>query len=57
VSHLAAALGVPALILFDRRNLPWQPWWAGARARVVALTEVVSTEITSVADELVEMLR
>lgn len=57
VSHLAAALGVPGLVLFDPRHLAWQPWWPGARCRTVTLTEAVPAEIDAVVAELTEMLR
>jgi heptosyltransferase III len=57
VSHLAAALGVPALVLFDTRHLAWRPWQADARVRTVTLGEVVTDEITAVGDELFAMLR
>jgi heptosyltransferase-3 len=57
VSHLAATLGVPALILFDPRHLAWRPWQAQARVRTVTLSEVVTEEVTAVADELLGMLR
>ena len=57
VSHLAAALGVPALVLFDARHLAWQPWWSGARPRTVTLTAVAPDEVTAVTAELAEMLR
>jgi len=56
VSHLAAALGVPGLVLFDRRHLAWQPWWPGARCRAVTLTEVARDEVEAVVASLVEML-
>jgi heptosyltransferase III len=56
VSHLAAALGVPGLILFDPRYLAWQPWWPGARSRVVTMTRAVPEEIEAVIDELAAML-
>jgi hypothetical protein len=57
VSHLAAALGVPSLVLFDARHLAWRPWWAGARVRTVTLSHVVGDEITTIVDELEAMLR
>jgi heptosyltransferase III len=56
VSHLAAALGVPALVLFDTRHLAWQPWWVGARPRTVTLTVAVPDEVAAVIAELTEML-
>jgi heptosyltransferase-3 len=56
VSHLAAALGVPALVLFDARHLAWRPWQSAARARVVALGQAVPAEIGAVVDELLALL-
>jgi ADP-heptose:LPS heptosyltransferase len=57
VSHLAAALGVPALVLFDARHLAWRPWWPGARTRAVSMTGAVPDEIAGVVGELDQMLR
>lgn len=57
VSHLAAALGVPALVLFDPRHLAWRPWGPGARARTVTLTGTVAEEVEAVVAELSGMLR
>ena len=57
VSHLAAALGVPALILFNERHLAWRSWQPGARARLVTLGEAVPDEVAAVVDELLAMLR
>jgi ADP-heptose:LPS heptosyltransferase len=56
VSHLAAALGVPGLVLFDARHLAWRPWWPGARWRTVSLTEVVPAEVEEVVADLAAML-
>ena len=57
VSHLAAALGVPSLALFDARYLAWRPWWRGARTRCVTLTETVPDDVDDVVAELQQMLR
>ena len=57
VSHLAAALGVPALVLFDARHLAWRPWWPGARTRTVTLTDAVPDEMEGVVAGLEQMLR
>jgi ADP-heptose:LPS heptosyltransferase len=57
VSHLAAALGVRGLVLYDARHLAWRPWWPGARVRAVTLAEVVPDEVETVTGELLEMLR
>jgi len=48
VSHLAAALGVPSLVLFDPRHLDWRPWWSGAGIRTVTLSETVASEVDAV---------
>jgi ADP-heptose:LPS heptosyltransferase len=57
VSHLAAALGVPSLGLFDARHRAWRPWWPGARTRTVTLTDTVPEEVAGVVAELELMLR
>jgi ADP-heptose:LPS heptosyltransferase len=57
VSHLAAALGVPSVVLFDRRHLAWRPWWDGARVRPVTLTEPVAGEVETVTDDVVALFR
>lgn len=57
VSHLAAALGVPSLVLFDERHLPWRPWWPGARTRTVRLADTVPDDVAGVVAELQQMLR
>lgn len=57
VSHLAAALGVPALVLFGERHLAWRPWSAAARVQTVTLTEIVAAEVEAVADRLLGLLR
>jgi ADP-heptose:LPS heptosyltransferase len=57
VSHLAAAIGVPSLALFDARHLTWQPWWRQARTRSVSLTETVPRDVDGVVAELQQMLR
>jgi hypothetical protein len=56
VSHLAAAVGVPSLVLFDARNLRWRSWWAGARSQVVTLSTAVPGEVAAVVDALAAML-
>jgi hypothetical protein len=57
VSHLAAALGVPSLVLFDARHQAWAPWWAGARTQTVTLTAALEPEIETVTAGLLEVLR
>jgi ADP-heptose:LPS heptosyltransferase len=57
VSHLAAALGVPSVVLFDARHLAWRPWWTGARARTVTLAATVDAEVDAVIEDLLGLLR
>jgi heptosyltransferase-3 len=57
VSHLAAALGVPSVVLFAQRHLAWRPWWEGARVRPVTLSEPVADEVETVIDDLVGLFR
>ncbi|HET7342338.1 MAG TPA: glycosyltransferase family 9 protein [Methylomirabilota bacterium] len=57
VSHLAAALGVPSLILFDARHLDWRPWWPGARVRTVTLTALEAGDAAAVVEDLLELLQ
>jgi hypothetical protein len=52
VSHLAAALGVPSLVLFDGRHLDWRPWWRGAGVRTVTLTATLDADVEAVVGEL-----
>ena len=57
VSHLAAALGVPSLVLFDARHLDWRPWSPGAGVRTVTLTAMVDEEVADVIADLEARLR
>jgi ADP-heptose:LPS heptosyltransferase len=52
VSHLAAALGVPSLVLFDARHLDWRPWWQDAGVLAVTLTKIVASEVDAVLGDL-----
>lgn len=57
VSHLAAALGVPSLVLFDARHLAWRPWWPGTRTRTVSMTDARPDDVAGVVAELEQMVR
>ena len=57
VSHLAAALGVPGLVLFDTRNLPWRPWWPGIGVRAVTLMETREADVAGVVEDMAPCLR
>jgi heptosyltransferase-3 len=57
VSHLAATLGVPSVVLFDPRHLAWTPWWIGAHVRTVTLAAAAEAEVEAVIGELLGLLR
>ena len=56
VSHLAAALGIPSVVLFDARNLGWRPWAANASVRTVTLTETRATDVQAVIADVLSRL-
>ncbi|OGK98725.1 MAG: hypothetical protein A3E31_06565 [Candidatus Rokubacteria bacterium RIFCSPHIGHO2_12_FULL_73_22] len=56
VSHLAAALGVPALVLFGAGNLAWVPWAPGARTAVVSTQVLDEGDVGRVADAMRDVL-
>ena len=57
VSHLASALGVPSVVLFDARHLDWRPWWPGAGVHPVTLTQIVDSELQAILGSLERRLR
>jgi ADP-heptose:LPS heptosyltransferase len=48
VSHLACALGRPAVLLFTSTNARWCPWWPGARCVVLDTARVDSRDLDEV---------
>jgi heptosyltransferase III len=48
VSHLAASVGAPSLILFVEQNRPWVPWSPTARCVTVTVEQIVPTERAAV---------
>jgi lipopolysaccharide heptosyltransferase III len=48
VSHLAAAVGAPGVVLFTRALLGWRPWAAAIGLRVVTTEGLVPTDLDSV---------
>jgi len=48
VSHLAAAVGAPAVVLFARSNLAWRPWAEAPRVLTVTMERVVESEVNEV---------
>jgi heptosyltransferase III len=57
VSHLAAAVGVPALVLFTAANLAWRPWAAGVRVRVVDTDALTIPDLDAVIAHASGLLR
>jgi ADP-heptose:LPS heptosyltransferase len=55
-SHLAAAVGVPALVLFERSKLCWQPWSATARPLAVRVAELAAADVAAVRAGLAELV-
>jgi heptosyltransferase III len=56
VSHLAAAVGVPSLILFEERRLAWRPWSASAEVVLIDTASAVRADVVMVADRLAHLL-
>jgi heptosyltransferase-3 len=52
VSHLAAAVGAPAVVLFVTANLKWRSWSATARPLAVEPTRVRAEDVATVAGAL-----
>ncbi|MGH7309328.1 MAG: glycosyltransferase family 9 protein [Candidatus Rokuibacteriota bacterium] len=56
VSHLAAAVGVPGLILFDERRLAWRPWSASADVVLIDTASARQADVVRVVDRLARLL-
>ena len=55
VSHLAAAIGTPSVVLFTEAALPWEPWSPTARCLTVTTSGVVDRDrdaVTAALDAL-----
>lgn len=50
VSHLAAAIGAPSVVLYTRALLPWRPWAVHCRLAVVSTRDIVTAEVAEVVD-------
>jgi hypothetical protein len=48
VSHLAAAVGVPAVVLYATANLAWRPWAAHAEVVTVSMARMESSDLVAV---------
>ena len=56
VSHLAAAVGAPAVVLFAPANLAWRPWAGQPRVATVSMERATAASITAVRDALAGVL-
>lgn len=56
ISHLAAAVGRPSVILFEGGNLAWRPWSASAHVVVVDPTALVEADAVAVGARLARLL-
>jgi len=56
VSHLAAAVGAPALVLFTEANLGWRPWPRETRTLVVSTGRFSPADVETVIDEAKALL-
>jgi ADP-heptose:LPS heptosyltransferase len=56
VSHLAAAVGTRAVVLFASENLKWRPWADGVRVLTVTAGQATPADVTAVSGEVGRLL-
>jgi heptosyltransferase-3 len=56
VSHLAAAVGAPAIVLFAAANLAWRPWARARRVLTVAMERAGADDVSEVRRALAAVL-
>jgi ADP-heptose:LPS heptosyltransferase len=56
VSHLAAAVGAPALVLFTSGMRGWEPWSRRARTLVVSTSSVFGEDVDAVSGALARLV-
>jgi ADP-heptose:LPS heptosyltransferase len=57
VSHLAAAVGAPAVVLFAPANLAWRPWAPAPRVMTVITERITERDVDAVRRALDAVLR
>jgi len=57
ISHLAAAIGAPAVVLFGAERLIWRPWTPHVEPLVVSLAAVEDSDTQRVTSALTAVLR
>jgi ADP-heptose:LPS heptosyltransferase len=57
ISHLAATIGVPSIVLFGADQLGWRPWAEHIEPLVVSLTAADDSDTARVMTQLTTLLR
>jgi ADP-heptose:LPS heptosyltransferase len=56
ISHLASALGVPAVLLFGRERITWRPWAEHVLPQLVSMPTLDEADVARVLDALRPLL-
>jgi ADP-heptose:LPS heptosyltransferase len=56
ISHLAAALGVPSVVLFGAERMAWRPWAEHVEPEVVSMPTLDEADVTRVTGALAPVL-
>ena len=56
ISHLAAALGVPSVVLFGAERITWRPWAEHVEPEVVSMPTLDAADVTRVTGALAPVL-
>jgi ADP-heptose:LPS heptosyltransferase len=57
ISHLAAALGIPSVVLFSAERIIWSPWAEHLEPQVVSMPTLDEADVARVIGALVPLLR
>ncbi len=57
ISHLAAALGIPSVVLFSAERIIWRPWAEHLEPQVVSMPTLDEADVGRVTGSLVPLLR
>jgi ADP-heptose:LPS heptosyltransferase len=56
ISHLAAALGAPSLVLFTAERIVWRPWAEHAEPQVVSMPTASDAQVRRAIERLRALL-